>query len=130
MGFLIKVLGRMAFFSVCLLAVPLTVMNRQTVTLRLNPFEFLDGAAATAITLPLFVLVLMIFVIGLLVGYGLARLAGARKNRTSRTARRLPPLPTVVKQPSTQTGDSAEGSGSAAARQALAQLAADPAKDD
>ena len=75
---------RLVFFAIfcalCLLVIPLAVMNRQRVTLKLNPFDFLTEAPSLAINLPLFVLLLSLLTVGFLVGYAMGRLHNYLQN--------------------------------------------------
>ncbi len=88
---------RLVFFAIfcvlCLLTIPLAVMNRQRVTLKLNPFDFLTDTPALSINLPLFVLLLALLTIGFLLGYGLGRLHGYLRKSPQNAAKNTAILP-------------------------------------
>lgn len=69
--------GRMAFFCVLVVLLPLAVLNRQIVNIAFNPMDILRAEPESGVSLPLFMALFAMFALGLVLGYGLA---GGRKN--------------------------------------------------
>lgn len=83
---LAKLLARIGFFIALALVLPLAVQNRQLVDIYLNPFSLL-GNQPPAVTLPLFIALLLALGVGLFIGYALGRL-GARSKQRAKDAQR------------------------------------------
>lgn len=79
-----KALAAIILIPIVLLLVMFAVANRQVVTLSFDPFDAANPAYAVAV--PLFVLIFVLVVLGVLLG-GVA--AWLRQGRWRRTARRL-----------------------------------------
>jgi len=79
-----KIIGALILVPLAIVIVALAVANRQAVTLSLDPFS--AGAPAATLTLPLFVIIIVTLIVGVIVG-GLAVRLGHGKWR--RLARRL-----------------------------------------
>ena len=73
-----KFIARLAFFGLALILLPLAVQNRQMVSLTLDPMALLSGNPSAAYHLPLFVALLLALLLGLGLGYLVARLSGSR----------------------------------------------------
>ena len=79
-----KVVAAIIFVPLAVVIIAFAVANRQIVTVSLDPFSSAHPAAS--LTLPLFALVIVLLVVGVLIG-GIA--AWLRQARWRRTARRL-----------------------------------------
>jgi uncharacterized integral membrane protein len=79
-----KVVAALILVPLAIVIVAFAVANRQIVTVSLDPFSSNEPAAA--VTLPLFVLIILLLVIGVLIG-GVA--AWLRQGKWRGTARRL-----------------------------------------
>ena len=60
---------RLVFFASLIVLLPLAVLNRQAVTLAVNPLDVTRAAPETALTIPLFIALFAAFSFGLLVGW-------------------------------------------------------------
>jgi hypothetical protein len=60
---------RLVFIASLIVLLPLAVLNRQTVTLAVNPLDVTRAAPETALTIPLFIALFAAFSFGLLVGW-------------------------------------------------------------
>lgn len=67
--FLAKLISRIIFIALVALLIPLAVQNRQPVTLYYDPLAWMDGAESASLTLPLFLILLIIAVFGFVVGW-------------------------------------------------------------
>jgi uncharacterized membrane protein YciS (DUF1049 family) len=67
--FLAKLISRIIFIALVALLIPLAVQNRQPVTLYYDPLAWMDGAERASLTLPLFLILLIIAVFGFVVGW-------------------------------------------------------------
>ena len=79
-----KIIAAVILVPLAVIIVALAVANRQIVTVSLDPFSAEHPAAS--LTLPLFALVIVLLVLGVLIG-GIA--AWLRQSKWRRTARRL-----------------------------------------
>ncbi|MFW2436665.1 MAG: lipopolysaccharide assembly protein LapA domain-containing protein [Parvibaculales bacterium] len=68
-AFLAKLTSRIIFIALVALLIPLAVQNRQLITLYYDPLAWMDGAESASITLPLFLILLMIAVLGFIIGW-------------------------------------------------------------
>jgi len=68
-AFLAKLTSRIIFIALVALLIPLAVQNRQPITLYYDPLAWMDGAESASITLPLFLILLMIAVLGFIIGW-------------------------------------------------------------
>tara|TARA_B110000971_G_C20033230_1_gene512625 strand:+ start:3515 stop:3907 length:393 start_codon:yes stop_codon:yes gene_type:complete len=73
-----KFISRLAFVGLAIILLPLAVQNRQIISLTLDPMALLSGTQASPYQVPLFVALLLVLVLGLMCGYGLARLSQSR----------------------------------------------------
>jgi uncharacterized integral membrane protein len=79
-----KIVAALILVPLAVIIIAFAMANRQVVTVSLDPFS--ASAPAASLTLPLFALVIVLLIIGVLIG-GIA--AWLRQGRWRRTARRL-----------------------------------------
>ena len=79
-----KIVATLILLPLAIIMIAFAVANRQIVTVSLDPFSGSDSALA--LTLPLFVLIILLLIIGVLIG-GLA--AWVRQGKWRSAARRL-----------------------------------------
>jgi uncharacterized integral membrane protein len=79
-----KIVAAIVLVPLAIIIIALAVANRQVVTVSLDPFS--TAAPAASLTLPLFVLMIVLLIAGVIVG-GMA--AWLRQSKWRRTARRL-----------------------------------------
>ena len=112
-------LWRVSFGVAALLIVPLAVLNRQQVPLKLNPFDFFTPEQSFTITLPLIVLLGVAFITGAAVGWVVGQWPfGKRQKSTSPKKIELSDVPIVVKTDATEV----ENLGTDSASQNVPQL--------
>ncbi len=79
-----RVVAAVILIPLAIVIIAFAVANRQIVTVSLDPFS--TAAPAASVTLPLFALIIVLLIIGVIIG-GIA--AWLRQSRWRRTARRL-----------------------------------------
>lgn len=98
---IVKFISRLFFVLAVIFLVPLAVQNRQMVTLQLNPLALLNETQSIALSMPLFILVILISSIGLiggaLLGWGMARLQHHKQAGKLKRAVPPPPIPAYTK---------------------------------
>jgi uncharacterized integral membrane protein len=79
-----KIVAALILVPLTIVIIAFAVANRQIVTVSLDPFS--SNPPAASLTLPLFALIIVLLIVGVLIG-GVA--AWLRQNKWRRTARRL-----------------------------------------
>ena len=78
---------RLVFIASLIVLLPLAVLNRQTVTLAVNPLDVTRAAPETALTTPLFIALFAAFSFGLLVGWVMGYFSKNKSRRALPVAR-------------------------------------------
>jgi formate hydrogenlyase subunit 3/multisubunit Na+/H+ antiporter MnhD subunit len=84
---------RLLLIAALIILLPLAVLNRQTVTLFLNPLDLTRAAPERALTLPLFIALFAAFSCGLLLGWVMGYVAKNKRARASSAAAPQTSLP-------------------------------------
>lgn len=79
--------ARLVFFSTLIILLPLAVLNRQTVSIALNPMDLLRDVPHGRLEMPLFIALFALFILGLLAGWLMGRLGQNRRRRATGLAR-------------------------------------------
>jgi uncharacterized integral membrane protein len=79
--------ARLVFLSTLIILLPLAVLNRQTVSIALNPMDLLRDAPHGRLEMPLFIALFALFILGLLAGWLMGRLGQNRRRRATGLAR-------------------------------------------
>ena len=87
---------RLVFITSLIILLPLAVLNRQTVTLSLNPMDLMRAAPESALTMPLFIALFVAFCLGLLLGW-LLGYVGQNTRRRALWDASLPAVTGVIK---------------------------------
>lgn len=89
--------GRLAFFLALMILLPLAVLNRQLVELRLDPFDIIRAETGFSLTMPLFIAVFVAFGFGLIMGSAVGRRAKpVAKHKASKKAAAKSPTPAAA----------------------------------
>ena len=97
---------RLVFISSLIILLPLAVLNRQTVTLSLNPMDLMRAAPESALTMPLFIALFIAFCLGLMLGWLLGYIGQNKRSRALSDAS-LPVVTGVIKPTQSVGGDKA-----------------------
>ena len=73
--------ARLAFLSTLIVLLPLAVLNRQSVSISLNPMDLLRDVPQGQLEMPLFIALFALFILGLLLGWLMGRLGKNRRKR-------------------------------------------------
>ena len=79
--------ARLVFLSTLIILLPLAVLNRQTVSIALNPMDLLRDVQHGRLEMPLFIALFALFILGLLAGWLMGRLGQNRRRRATGLAR-------------------------------------------
>lgn len=79
--------ARLVFLSTLIILLPLAVLNRQTVSIALNPMDLLRDVPHGRLEMPLFIALFALFILGLLAGWLMGRLGQNRRRRATGLAR-------------------------------------------
>lgn len=79
--------ARLVFLSMLIILLPLAVLNRQTVSIALNPMDLLRDVPHGRLEMPLFIALFALFILGLLAGWLMGRLGQNRRRRATGLAR-------------------------------------------
>lgn len=79
--------ARLVFLSTLIILLPLAVLNRQTVSIALNPLDLLRDLPHERLKMPLFIALFALFILGLLAGWLMGRLGQNRRRRATGLAR-------------------------------------------
>lgn len=79
--------ARLVFLSTLIILLPLAVLNRQTVSIVLNPMDLLRDVPHGRLEMPLFIALFALFILGLLAGWLMGRLGQNRRRRATGLAR-------------------------------------------
>lgn len=79
--------ARLVFLSTLIILLPLAVLNRQTVSIALNPMDLLRDVPHGRLEMPLFIALFALFILGLLAGWLMGRLGQNRRRRATGMAR-------------------------------------------
>ena len=79
--------ARLVFLSTLIILLPLAVLNRQTVSIALNPMDLLRDVPHGRLEMPLFIALFALFILGLLAGWLMGRLGQNRRRRDTGLAR-------------------------------------------
>ena len=79
--------ARLVFLSTLIILLPLAVLNRQTVSIALNPMDLLRDVPHGRLEIPLFIALFALFILGLLAGWLMGRLGQNRRRRATGLAR-------------------------------------------
>lgn len=79
--------ARLVFLSTLIILLPLAVLNRQTVSIALNPMDLLRDVPLGRLEMPLFIALFALFILGLLAGWLMGRLGQNRRRRATGLAR-------------------------------------------
>ena len=79
--------ARLVFLSTLIILLPLAVLNRQTVSIALNPMDLLRDVPHGRLEMPLFIALFSLFILGLLAGWLMGRLGQNRRRRATGLAR-------------------------------------------
>jgi len=79
--------ARLVFLLTLIILLPLAVLNRQTVSIALNPMDLLRDVPLGRLEMPLFIALFALFILGLLAGWLMGRLGQNRRRRATGLAR-------------------------------------------
>lgn len=79
--------ARLVFLLTLIILLPLAVLNRQTVSIALNPMDLLRDVPHGRLEMPLFIALFALFILGLLAGWLMGRLGQNRRRRATGLAR-------------------------------------------
>ncbi|MCH1486377.1 MAG: LapA family protein [Alphaproteobacteria bacterium] len=79
--------ARLVFLSTLIILLPLAVLNRQTVSIALNPMDLLRDVPHGRLEMPLFIALFALFILGWLAGWLMGRLGQNRRRRATGLAR-------------------------------------------
>ena len=79
--------ARLVFLSTLIILLPLAVLNRQTVSIALNPMDLLRDVPHGRLGMPLFIALFALFILGLMAGWLMGRLGQNRRRRATGLAR-------------------------------------------
>jgi len=79
--------ARLVFLSTLIILLPLAVLNRQTVSIALNPMDLLRDVQHGRLEMPLFIALFALFILGLLACWLMGRLGQNRRRRATGLAR-------------------------------------------
>jgi hypothetical protein len=79
--------ARLVFLSTLIILLPLAVLNRQTVSIALNPMDLLRDVQHGRLEMPLFIALFALFILGLLAGWLMGRLGQNCRRRATGLAR-------------------------------------------
>jgi uncharacterized integral membrane protein len=81
--------ARLVFLSTLIILLPLAVLNRQTVSIALNPMDLLRDVPHGRLEMPLFIALFALFILGLLAGWLMGRLGQNRRRPRHRSGARF-----------------------------------------